>query len=161
MKLLRWITTPACILYRISSLWQGGLVRKDRGHFYKRTKGSLCVGISTYGDGKMRTYSLSKRYESGMALITKAVEIGLTEMSEQTKVQKKGHKILWELPPLLCDGSSIILRNGILILMLKNLLSAHKVAVIRAPDSCRIGHTLLLPFYLLWCQHRYPPYHCL
>ena len=29
------------------------------------------------GEGKMRTYSLSKRYESEMALITKAVEIGL------------------------------------------------------------------------------------
>lgn len=27
-----------------------------------------------------------------MALITKAVEIGLTEMSKQTKVQKKGQK---------------------------------------------------------------------
>lgn len=32
-------------------------------------------------DGKMRTYSLSKKYESQMALITKAVEIGLNEMS--------------------------------------------------------------------------------
>ena len=29
------------------------------------------------GEGKMRTYSLSKRYESEMALITKAVKIGL------------------------------------------------------------------------------------
>ena len=29
------------------------------------------------GEGKMRTYSLSKRHESEMALITKAVEIGL------------------------------------------------------------------------------------
>ncbi len=38
----------------------------------------------------MRTYSLSKKYESQMALITKAVEIGLNEMSRQTKDQKKG-----------------------------------------------------------------------
>ena len=33
--------------------------------------------LSYTGEGKMRTYSLSKRYESEMALITKAVEIGL------------------------------------------------------------------------------------
>ena len=36
----------------------------------------------------MRTYSLSKRYESEMALITKAVEIGLNEMKKQAKGQK-------------------------------------------------------------------------
>ena len=35
-------------------------------------------GMLAYtGEGKMRTYSLSKRYESEVALITKAVEIGL------------------------------------------------------------------------------------
>ena len=33
--------------------------------------------LSYTGEGKMRTYSLSKRSESEMALITKAVEIGL------------------------------------------------------------------------------------
>lgn len=46
--------------------------------------------LSFVGDGKMRTYSLNKRYESQMALITKAVEIGLNEMSKQAKDQKKG-----------------------------------------------------------------------
>lgn len=46
--------------------------------------------LSYAGDGKMRTYSLSKRYESQIALITKAVEIGLNEMSRQAKDQKKG-----------------------------------------------------------------------
>lgn len=46
--------------------------------------------LSFAGDGKMRTYSLSKRYESEMALIARAVEIGLNEMSKQVKDQKKG-----------------------------------------------------------------------
>ena len=46
--------------------------------------------LSFVGDGKMRTYSLSKRYESPIALITKAVEIGLNEMNKQAKDQKKG-----------------------------------------------------------------------
>lgn len=44
--------------------------------------------LSYTGEGKMRTYSLSKRYESEMALITKAVEIGLNEMKKQAKGQK-------------------------------------------------------------------------
>lgn len=44
--------------------------------------------LSYTGDGKMRTYSLSKRYESEMALITKAVEIELNEMKKQAKGQK-------------------------------------------------------------------------
>jgi hypothetical protein len=46
--------------------------------------------LSYVGDGKMRTYSLSKRYESQIALITKAVEIGLNEISRQAKDQNNG-----------------------------------------------------------------------
>lgn len=38
--------------------------------------------LSSEGDGKSRTYSLSKQYEKEMALINKAVEIGLTELSK-------------------------------------------------------------------------------
>ena len=38
----------------------------------------------------MRTYSLSKRYENEMALITKAVQIGIDEMYKQEKGQKTG-----------------------------------------------------------------------
>ena len=41
-------------------------------------------------DKLLRTYSLSKQYENEIALITKAVEIGLNEMSKHEKDQKKG-----------------------------------------------------------------------
>lgn len=46
--------------------------------------------LSYDGEGKMRTYSLSKRYENEMALITKAVQIGLDEMYKQEKGRKTG-----------------------------------------------------------------------
>ena len=46
--------------------------------------------LSYNGEGKMRRYSLSKRYENEMALITKAVQIGLDEMYKQEKGQKTG-----------------------------------------------------------------------
>ena len=49
-----------------------------------------CGMLSYNGEGKMRTYSLSKRYENEMALITKAVQIGLDEMYKQEKGQKTG-----------------------------------------------------------------------
>ena len=49
-----------------------------------------CGMLSYDGEGKMRTYSLSKRYENEMALITKAVQIGLDEMYKQEKGQKTG-----------------------------------------------------------------------
>lgn len=45
--------------------------------------------LSYDGDGKMRTYFLSKKYMNEIALITKAVQIGLDEMSKQSKGQKK------------------------------------------------------------------------
>lgn len=46
-------------------------------------------GMLSYdGEGKMRTYSLSKKYQSEMALITKAVQIGLDEITKQAKGQK-------------------------------------------------------------------------
>ena len=44
--------------------------------------------LSYEGDGKIRTYSLSKKYISEIALITKAVQIGLDEMSKEVKGQK-------------------------------------------------------------------------
>ncbi len=42
------------------------------------------------GDGKSRSYSLSRRYEDEMALINKAVEIGLNEIRKISKGRKKG-----------------------------------------------------------------------
>lgn len=44
--------------------------------------------LSYTGEGKMRTYSLSKRYESEMALITKAVEIGLMKRANKQRARK-------------------------------------------------------------------------
>lgn len=40
------------------------------------------------GDGKMRSYSLSEQYESRMAILSLAVEIGLNAMNERSKGQK-------------------------------------------------------------------------
>ncbi len=70
-----------------ANLFVGHLSRKQiRSYIEKLVEN----GMLTYtGEGKMRTYSLSKRYESEIALITKAVEIGLNEISKQVKDQKK------------------------------------------------------------------------
>ena len=71
-----------------ANLFIGHLSRKQiRSYIEKLVENGM---LSFAGDGKMRTYSLSKSYESQMALITKAVEIGLNEMSKQAKDQKKG-----------------------------------------------------------------------
>ena len=71
-----------------ANLFIGHLSRKQiRSYIEKLVENGM---LSFAGDGKMRTYSLSKRYESEMALISKAVEIGLNEMSKQAKDQKKG-----------------------------------------------------------------------
>lgn len=71
-----------------ANLFVGHLSRKQiRSYIEKLVENGM---LSYAGDGKMRTYSLSKRYESEMALISKAVEIGLNEMSKQAKDQKKG-----------------------------------------------------------------------
>lgn len=71
-----------------ANLFVGRLSRKQiRNYIEKLVENGM---LSFAGDGKMRTYSLSKRYESEMALIARAVEIGLNEMSKQVKDQKKG-----------------------------------------------------------------------
>ena len=70
-----------------ANLFVGHLSRKQiRSHIEKFVENGM---LAYNGEGKMRTYSLSKRYESEIALITKAVEIGLYEMSRQAKGQKK------------------------------------------------------------------------
>ncbi len=69
-----------------ANLFSGHLSRKQiRTYIEKLVESGL---LSYDGEGKMRTYSLSKRYENEMALITKAVQIGLDEMSKQAKGQK-------------------------------------------------------------------------
>lgn len=40
------------------------------------------------GEGKMRSYALSGQYESRVAILNHAVEIGLNAMSERSKGQK-------------------------------------------------------------------------
>lgn len=68
-----------------ANLFVGHLSRKQiRSYIEKLVKNGMLAYI---GEGKMRTYSLSKRYESEIALITKAVEIGLNEISRQVKDQ--------------------------------------------------------------------------
>lgn len=58
-----------------ANLFVGRLSRKQiRNYIEKLVENGM---LSFAGDGKMRTYSLSKRYESEMALIARAVEIGL------------------------------------------------------------------------------------
>ena len=70
------------------NLFSGHLSRKQtRTYIDKLVE---CGMLSYDGEGKMRTYSLSKRYENEMALITKAVQIGLDEMYKQEKGQKTG-----------------------------------------------------------------------
>lgn len=46
------------------------------------------------GDGKMRSYSLSEQYESRMSILSQAIEIGLNAISERSKGQKYGQKML-------------------------------------------------------------------
>ena len=70
-----------------ANLFVGHLTRKQiRSYIEKLVENGM---LAYTGEGKMRTYSLSKRYESEIALITKAVEIGLNEISKQVKDQKK------------------------------------------------------------------------
>lgn len=69
-----------------ANLFSGHLSRKQIRVYIEKLVDS---GMLSYeGEGKMRTYSLSKMYESEMALITKAVQIGLNEINKQTKGQK-------------------------------------------------------------------------
>ena len=49
--------------------------------------------LSSKGEGKGRTYSLSKKYEMEMSLINEAVKIGLKEMIK-TKGQKRAGNYL-------------------------------------------------------------------
>ena len=70
------------------NLFVGHLSRKQtRNYIEKLVENGM---LSYTGDGKMRSYSLSKRYLSQIELIVKAVEIGLNEMSRQAKDQKNG-----------------------------------------------------------------------
>ena len=70
------------------NLFFGHLSRKQTRTYIDKL---VEFGMLSYdGEGKMRTYSLSKRYENEMALITKAVQIGLDEMYKQEKGQKTG-----------------------------------------------------------------------
>lgn len=70
-----------------ADLFMGHLSRKQVRTYIEKLveKGTLAYS----GDGKKRTYSLSKQYESELALITQAVKIGLNEISKQAKDQKK------------------------------------------------------------------------
>ena len=70
-----------------ANLFIGHLSRKQvRAYIEKLVDSDM---LSYDGDGKMRTYFLSKKYMNEIALITKAVQIGLDEMSKQSKGQKK------------------------------------------------------------------------
>lgn len=70
-----------------ANLFVGHLSRKQiRSYIEKLVENGM---LAYTGEGKMRTYSLSKRYETEIALISKAVEIGLNEISKQVKDQKK------------------------------------------------------------------------
>lgn len=70
-----------------ANLFMGHVSRKQVRTYIEKLveKGTLAYS----GDGKKRTYSLSKQYENELALITQAVKIGLNEISRQTKDQKK------------------------------------------------------------------------
>ena len=70
------------------NLLSGNLSRKQIRTYIEKLVDN---GILTFeGEAKMRTYSLSRKYKDEMALINKAVEIGLIEIREQTKGQKNG-----------------------------------------------------------------------
>jgi hypothetical protein len=68
-------------------LFAGHLSRKQTSSFIDKLVDSEM--LSSEGEGKGRTYSLSKKYEMEMSLINEAVKIGLKEMSK-TKGQKNG-----------------------------------------------------------------------
>lgn len=69
-----------------AGLFSGHLSRKQiRIYIEKLVENGM---LSYEGDGKMRIYSLSQRYENEMALISKAVQIGLDEINKQAKGQK-------------------------------------------------------------------------
>ena len=71
-----------------ANLCVGHLSRKQiRNYIEKLVENGM---LAYTGEGKIRTYSLSKRYENEIALITKAVEIGLNEINKQVKGQKNG-----------------------------------------------------------------------
>ncbi len=69
-----------------AQLFAGHLSRKQTRSFIDKLVDNGM--LSSEGDGKSRTYSLSKQYERQMSLLNKAVEIGLTELSKQLKGQK-------------------------------------------------------------------------
>ena len=67
-------------------LFSGHLARKQVwGYIEKLVEGQR---LKQDGDGKMRSYSLSEQYESRMAILSQAVEIGLNAMNERSKGQK-------------------------------------------------------------------------
>lgn len=70
-----------------AQLFAGHLSRKQTRSFIDKLVDSEI--LSSEGEGKGRTYSLSKKYEMEMSLINEAVKIGLKEMSK-TKGQKNG-----------------------------------------------------------------------
>lgn len=68
------------------NLFYGHLSRKQIRLYIEKLVES---GMLFYeGEGKVRKYSLSKKYENEMNQITKAVRIGLNEITQQTKDQK-------------------------------------------------------------------------
>lgn len=67
-------------------LFSGHLSRKQaRGYIEKLVEEQM---LKQDGDGKMRSYSLSEQYESRMAILSQAVEIGLNAINERSKGQK-------------------------------------------------------------------------
>jgi len=88
-------TMIASFLKNNTSAKMGDFVDLFAGHLSrKQIRNSIDKlvdrGMLTYeGDGKSRSYSLSRRYEDEMALINKAVEIGLNEIRKLSKGQKK------------------------------------------------------------------------
>ena len=63
------------------NLFSGHLSRKQTRTYIDKLV--QCGMLSYNGEGKMRTYSLSKRYENEIAVITKVVKISLDEMFKQ------------------------------------------------------------------------------
>ena len=70
------------------NLLSGNLSRKQIRTYIEKMVDN---GMLTFeGEAKKRTYSLNRKYKDEMALINKAVEIGLIEIREQTKGRKNG-----------------------------------------------------------------------
>jgi ATP-dependent DNA helicase RecG len=70
------------------NLLSGNLSRKQIRTYIEKLVDN---GMLTFeGEAKKRTYSLNRKYKDEMALINKAVEIGLIEIREQTKGRKNG-----------------------------------------------------------------------